>query len=46
VVGDNPCPNGVRIGCDDNCTLMYDTSQVDSDHDGVGDECDLTPWGF
>ncbi len=45
VAGDNPCAAGdVRAGraCDDNCRLIVNPSQTDSDGDGLGVCCDGT----
>ena len=41
VAGDNPCPSGVTLGCDDNCPNHKNTDQSDVDGDGIGDVCDL-----
>ena len=39
-IGDNPCTGGQIAGCDDNCIEIFNPSQIDSDNDGVGDQCD------
>ncbi len=39
-VGDNPCPNGQTVSCDDNCRLSENHFQADLDLDGKGDACD------
>ncbi|HEY2774805.1 MAG TPA: hypothetical protein VGK20_12230 [Candidatus Binatia bacterium] len=36
---DKPC-DGAGSGCDDNCPNMTNPSQLDSDHNGIGDCCD------
>jgi hypothetical protein len=38
--GDNPCPDGVTTGCDDNCPRRANRFQEDRDNDGVGNSCD------
>ena len=38
-IGDNPCKGGNTINCDDNCRLVDNPGQEDSDGDGVGDSC-------
>jgi hypothetical protein len=38
--GDNPCTGGSTADCDDNCRTIANSSQADSDSDGVGDSCD------
>jgi len=32
------------LDCYDNCTLVYNKSQLDSDGDGMGDACDENPY--
>ena len=32
--GDNPCPPGVTVNCDDNCPFTGNPQQGDSDGDG------------
>ncbi len=36
----NICTGGLAMGCDDNCPLVYNPSQADTDGDLVGDLCD------
>lgn len=38
--GDNPCADGVRQACDDNCFLVANPDQAESDGDQIGDACD------
>jgi hypothetical protein len=38
--GDSPCFNFITTNCDDNCRLMPNASQSDSDNDGKGEVCD------
>jgi len=40
VIGDNPCPHGQTIGCDDNCPGTSNPGQEDVDSDGVGNACE------
>ncbi len=39
--GDEPC-DSLSASCDDNCPRVINPSQVDSNHDGLGDCCDGT----
>lgn len=41
VSGDRPC-DAATAACDDNCPRVINPSQVDSNHDGLGDCCDGT----
>ena len=41
--GDNPCAGG-SAGCDDNCPRFGNAGQEDSDLDGTGDDCDMSPF--
>lgn len=41
LAGDRPC-DGAAASCDDNCPRVINPSQVDSNHDGLGDCCDGT----
>ena len=40
IVGDQPCANGQRVGCDDNCVTTRNPAQLDADGDGRGNACD------
>lgn len=40
IPGNNPCPDGVTMGCDDNCSDTTNPGQGDMDGDGEGDECE------
>ncbi len=42
-VGDNPCQAGATSNCDDNCPLLVNADQKDTDGDGRGDLCDNCP---
>ncbi len=43
VDGDNPCTGGNLIGCDDNCSGVFNPTQEDDDGDGLADACDNCP---
>ena len=43
VVGDSRCTAGATQGCDDNCRVTANASQVDADSDSRGDACDNCP---
>ncbi|NOZ01132.1 MAG: hypothetical protein GXP54_04505 [Deltaproteobacteria bacterium] len=38
--GDAPCMGGAVVGCDDNCPVVYNPGQTDTDGDGTGDACE------
>jgi len=40
---DNVCEDGETVDCDDNCPDAANSSQADSDDDGLGDACDNCP---
>ena len=40
IPGDNPCSGGVVAGCDDNCRVVLNPGQIDTDGDKLGDVCD------
>ena len=40
VIGDGNCPDGVVVACDDNCQLVVNPGQADTDDDGEGDACE------
>jgi hypothetical protein len=40
IAGDLPCPDGVSVGCDDNCTFAFNAAQLDGDGDRAGNACD------
>lgn len=41
LAGDRPC-DAATSACDDNCPRVINPSQIDSNHDGLGDCCDGT----
>ncbi|HYV19767.1 MAG TPA: MopE-related protein [Verrucomicrobiae bacterium] len=40
VAGDHPCTGGVIASCDDNCPLVANPTQADTNANGVGDACE------
>ena len=40
VAGDAMCPDGVTVGCDDNCVFTANADQLNNDDDPFGDACD------
>ncbi|MBL8783432.1 MAG: hypothetical protein JNJ59_00915, partial [Deltaproteobacteria bacterium] len=45
VEGRDTCVGGLVIGCNDNCPLNANATQVDADRDAIGDDCDPIPAG-
>jgi len=43
--GDQPCTGGATTNCDDNCRVVANANQADTDSDGVGDACEAVPVG-
>jgi len=43
IIGDNPCPDGVTVDCDDNAPDDANPDQADGDGDLVGDAGDTCP---
>lgn len=43
-IGDNPCIDNNTIECDDNCQLILNPDQVNSDTDTFGNACDNCPF--
>jgi len=45
IAGDNPCPHGVTVNCDDNCIYDCNVFQLNHDDfaDDIGDVCDRDP---
>jgi len=39
-IGDAPCTGGAVTGCDDNCPLLYNPLQEDTNSNGTGDICE------
>jgi hypothetical protein len=37
---DNYCRDGVTTNCDDNCTVIYNPDQINTDNDTLGNACD------
>jgi hypothetical protein len=40
IPGDHPCTGGVTAACDDNCPLVANPAQADTNANGVGDACE------
>ncbi len=45
IAGDNPCPSGITVNCDDNCINDCNVLQLNYDDfaDDIGDVCDRDP---
>ena len=39
IEGDNPCPDGVTVNCDDNCPCDPNPGQEDGNQNGIPDAC-------
>jgi uncharacterized repeat protein (TIGR01451 family) len=38
--GDHPCIGGATMSCDDNCPRTSNPDQLDTDNDGIGNDCE------